>query len=1185
MNRSRPETSVTDFAAPLPRTGVHLIEASAGTGKTWTLSTLVVRAVTEQQIPISAMLLVTFTNDAANELRHRVRSRLYDALRGLESDDDRADDPLIAHLRGDHAADHVSRLRTISLLRTAIRDFDQATITTIHSFAQQLLRRAGLAHDPSFSLIADYSTVATDLIIDRLAEAALGNLLATGGLTNDMLPTPQQIVRGLQAARSRPGVRIRPDADDLKQRLSDFRDVLDALDAGDRDTAKQIWGTKTVPKETTVRNRIAAVEKEAAKARHVTAAVTEVAEALRERGELCFDDLLTEAATLIESSTALVEELQRRHRFVLVDEFQDTDRVQWAMLQRAFTTPLGEWAGPETPMPPAMILVGDPKQAIYRFRGGDLATYGRARSSADSTATLTTNFRSQEQLVAACNHLFSDAGFGSGATYEPVAAYRGPEPTIGAALSFRVLPIADAGVEETRRGIASDLAQQVSEMVAADPQLSYRDVVVLYNAHSHAPPIKWELERRGIPAVIAKGDTVLNSAALRYWRLLLSAMERPSDARRARAAALTPILGRTVAQVTNDDEVSQLQHDFVEFEHALSNRGVAFVAQRLLRRWRVAERLAASAEGERRLVDFEHLGELLHLASDGRGIAPSAALELLDELVLADPAIDETDMAADIMKRRLDTEIDQDVVRLMSVHASKGLEFPVVLAPTLWAASIAQSPLLYHDDSGPVLEYLARGDTQREKAVKPLARVERVEEARRLAYVALTRASRQTIVWWPDDDPEATKISDAGLAQILSDRSARTSTPPEAPVATLRALAAAEPGLVSVTTVEPGSVPVSSGAPAAGSAESDVALRQLGIASVTTSPDRSRGRLSFTSISKVAFPWDDDFTVDNPDPDVDDDEGSTDENPDEVLDQAHESEFADDTDDRDDYGADAPALVRLATLPAGREAGTRLHALFEHLDFASPASERRHHIAEFTADWLPADTPDLETINRGLDDVVTASLGPMLAGLRLADVTHADRLDEMQFDLPMRSDAHGAATLPALSDVLLTHLRSATAVDHHIRSWAQDLGDPARVVRLGGFLTGSIDLLWRYERTAEHGGQQPCYVVTDYKSNKIARWPEPLTDAVFAPERLVQEMIHGQYLLQALLYLVATHRFLAVRLNDYSPDTHLGPAAYLFVRGMTGAIDSEGQPHGVFLWRPPTACIEAVDSLLFEPLP
>jgi exodeoxyribonuclease V beta subunit len=269
-------------------------------------------------------------------------------------------------------------------------------------------------------------------------------------------------------------------------------------------------------------------------------------------------------------------------------------------------------------------------------------------------------------------------------------------------------------------------------------------------------------------------------------------------------------------------------------------------------------------------------------------------------------------------------------------------------------------------------------------------------------------------------------------------------------------------------------------------------------------------------------------------------------------------------------GDDALRMVvsPLSELPSGVRIGTVVHRVLEATDFAAADLE-----AELDSHAAPLDMLDIEPwppFVAGLRAAIETPLGPLLEGRRLRDLARGDRLDELDFELPLAGGdvPRGLFALEGIATVL----RDLPA-DDPLAAYADRLSDPALRHGLRGYLTGQIDLVARV-------GER--FTVIDYKSNRLAPSGEQLTAWHYRPVALAAEMVHAHYGLQALLYAVALHRYLRWRLRGYEPSRHLGGVGYLFLRGMTGPSVPvvDGTPCGVFVWQPPGALIEAVSDVL-----
>ncbi|MET0687527.1 MAG: UvrD-helicase domain-containing protein, partial [Solirubrobacteraceae bacterium] len=600
-----------DISGPLPR-GVTVLEASAGTGKTYTIAALAARYVAEGT-PLEQLLLVTFTRMATGELRERVRERLVSVEAGLtaalagvrpgEGDDE------VVRLLADGEPGEVEARR--ARLERALSDFDAATIATTHGFCQEVLSGLGLQGDmeAGAAVVEDISDllaeVVDDLYIRRFHRHGQPQFARAEALAIARL------------AVENPAAPIEP----------------------------QEAGPETVA---------------AMRVRLAEAARTELERRKRRLGVLTYDDLLTrlEGALTGPSGAANARRLRARYRVVLVDEFQDTDPVQWAIMRAAF----GD--GDTT-----LVLIGDPKQAIYAFRGADVYAYLDAARTAGANATLDVNWRSDQRLLDAYDALFASAQLGHpGIAYRTVSAAPpnaearlagAPE---GAPLRVRVLPRDDPAVALTPSGFASapaarelvarDVAGDIARLLGSGATLETRrndgttlctervapgDVAVLVRSHRTGAQVRAALAEAGVPAVIGGAGSVFATEPARDWLKLLDALERPANAVLAHTAALTPFLGWDAERVACASEESwgALHARLHEWAELLRTHGVASLAEAITAAERLPGRMLGTVEGERALTDLRHVGELLHEAATAEHLGATALAAWLRRRIAA----------------------------------------------------------------------------------------------------------------------------------------------------------------------------------------------------------------------------------------------------------------------------------------------------------------------------------------------------------------------------------------------------------------------------------------------------------------------------------------------------------------------------------------------------------------------
>ncbi|MGN6612794.1 MAG: 3'-5' exonuclease, partial [Angustibacter sp.] len=569
----------------------------------------------------------------------------------------------------------------------------------------------------------------------------------------------------------------------------------------------------------------------------------------------------------------------------------------------------------------------------------------------------------------------------------------------------------------------------------------------------------------------------------------------------------------------------------------------------------VAERLLRTRGGERALTDVRHVGQALHLASVRERLGVSALTDWLRRRI-----VEAGDDYAEDRSRRLET--DAAAVQVVTVHASKGLEFPVVYVPFGWDRFESRTPqtLRYHDSEGRRTIHVGGPDDPGYAVARERHLDEERGEDLRLLYVALTRARSQVVAWYT---PSSTSAGGPLSRVLLGDFTAGQQPPASVPTATddaiaarLHDLAGRSGGTVALETVEALPDAVRWSPPA-------LERGELSVGTFARRLDRSWRRTSYTALTAAAHDLAAEAAVAS-EPEV---TGTQDEH---ALNAAA-------ADVGQAQALDHPTPP-LADFPAGAAFGTLVHEVLEHVDTSAPdlAVELERACAAAGSARLPG--VDLAALASALEPVLRTPLGPLAGDRALADVPPADRLAELEFELPLAGGdrpAHAGITLAAVARLLTEHLAADDVfVDYPTR--LAEIG--ALSGRVRGYLTGSLDAVLRVR--GDDG--EPRYLVVDYKTNRLAPPETPLTTWHYRPQALVEAMTHAHYPLQLLLYSVALHRYLRWRQRDYDPERHLGGGLYLFVRGMCGPDTPrvDGVPAGVLAWRPPTPVVVELSALL-----
>ena len=1211
---------------PLAGAGRSLVEASAGTGKTWTIGVLYLRLLLEEKRTPREILVSTFTDAAAAELRERLRARLVWALEQAEGstvpDDAVGTDIVWLHARW---GDADQRRSDIARLRAAVASFDQAPVATLHALCSRILADHPFAAGSLFRALepADVGQLSRELSDD------LWRRLRQGDPETDPLAKATETV---EVTRAKLGEWLRallqPDTQvptfderallekfaflgELRTWIAATREVLaceanfnkscalrtrwgglvDALEAprehlgtllGDKkgrgvlDRAGAMTGISAAGKKDP---RIIALLEQTgqimrvldaldAQTRDVLASLAlaaflrllqqEAAALLAQRllatDRSTFDALLSSVREAVtpgpDGARPLADALHAAWPVAMVDEFQDTDPVQYAILDAIYRDARGAARG-------RLVMIGDPKQAIYRFRGGDVLTYQRAGQgvAAGDTLVLGTNHRSSRAYVDACNAFYALTGSslgpddGSGIRYESVAASARQDGTplrdrtgqpIERPLIIHLLGHGsqeeasreEASQEKNRttlglRACADQIARLLehAEWRIGEKPLQPSDIAVLLPSNANVQTLVRMLKLRGVPCVSSSRDrTVFDSAVARELRIVLHAVLHADEPASLRAALGTRLWGMSLGQLSAlaEDPVqwSALAHRFRQLHVLWSGRGPLAVINELLNH--AASRVLTTVEGERILTDLRHLGELLQAAAEpGRG-AESLLAWLADQ---TDAASRDGSGDADAAAIRL--ESDAHRVRVMTLHASKGLEFPVVFLPLMWNNRRVARGVRTVVDPHAGVRTLVLGGT--DSPADLIAQRQELEERYRLLYVALTRAIHACHLFAVGGDGEPAQEGESGMKFT------------DAPLK-LFARRLQAPGSGESAASEYAAIAWRSGwqlypgvmyRPAVGVA-APVQARPMPKAALRPLPRRH----SFSSLHDQHH----------------------------IASGSSESAAADEEPglgpeplvERDaQASASRTPHAQLEALGsvAGTDFGNAVHAIFERREFGRLLCDQE----ALVLDCLLAEgvrplgasvdalvTPLIERLQQVLDTPLGALDGPRLGALEPGDT-----VAEMQFDR-------------VLEGVSMAELRRV----------CREHGEPDLVPSidstLRGVLNGKIDLVFR------HAGR---YHVLDYKSNRLAPPGEPCLEH-YGPGTVHDAMNANGYRFQALLYAVAIDRYLRERLGrDYERSRHLGECWYLFVRA-TGLVLPSGEPCGVWRHRFDDGLLDAVQAVL-----
>ena len=1070
-----------------------VIEASAGTGKTYSVAALVAREIAlREDLRIGNILITTFTRNAAAELRDRVRRRMVQIADQLENGSPDDGDAILKVL----AEDVLSRNDMIRRLRRAVVEFDTATISTIHAVCNKVLGLAGLS---TMHLDGEDATnrLVLEAVNDALVESGVqGRIIAQG---NDA-----KLVSLIKAKLGSPRAELWFDrASKTAEQLAIYAELENL----------------------------------------VTDAVRRVQEMSAHSPS--YNDLLRRASEVVTSGKypAVVQAFKERFALAFVDEAQDTDMLQWELFTTTFDSVDDDRA---------LVTVGDPKQAIYGFRGADVVAYVDHRHG-KTLRTLAQNQRSDEYLIDGLNALFDQQTFGSEIQYIQVST---PERHQGSAIvGTKPLMLIDIGNIKSQGGLFRPVAQRVLEILsecqipvsANDPQGERRrvrpeDICVLVGRKGVGRNIERELRRFGVPAVSNGTESVMKSHIALAIRSLLEAMDRVSDLGRARVAVGTPFFGYTLTdpQILDDEMVAKWQEQIATWGNVLRRSGVAALSTAILRDGDIAQSLTSTVDAERYLADFAHVMDLLHEYTKGIPCNAAHALEVFGYL-------EKIEDLSEVVSRRV--ESDAAAVQIMTVHSAKGLQFPVVVVADLWKAKDAKL------DNAPVYTRVdGRGARTRvidigwaigeaDQSTKDAIMDASDEEKRRLLYVALTRAEHHLSVLYTSG--VGTK---AGLTPSIFDLCTNV-----------------EKAVQLVDKVERRGVDALAKAQRY-RASSESSQAQLELANAPASVVQSYRRTSFTGITKRQEAREGNSKVAG----FIGEESGQDES---LIDMsllgvgAHQY-AANDVPAGLPEGVDMP----LARVPGGTYFGRVMHKVYEVIDTSKDLREEVTRAIDIHASSALL-RPFRDQLIEGVIASCRTPLGMPFNGMALADIAPIDRLSELEFEMSLANLSKGV-----LASDIGKALKVSLETDDLLYAYADSLSDSSFDIPLAGLLNGSIDAMIRVQ--AEDGS--PRLFITDYKTNRLDGDEDVSLIEAYAPERLVAAMEHHHYPLQALLYGTAIYRMLRWRQPALNADEVIAGVAYFFVRGMVGVEspkDAHGMPYGVFQWKAPVGLWEKLSNL------
>jgi exodeoxyribonuclease V beta subunit len=1180
----------------LPLSGVRLIEASAGTGKTYTITSLYLRLIIGHQCKALSpenILVVTFTRAATEELRDRIRGRLKQALADFSNT--QSNDPVIEMIRSQLDQEKIQAAK--QRLKDALQLMDLAAIYTIHGFAQKLLRQHAVEANVSgdFELIINEA----DILIQAVQDVWRSSIYPLKGETLSLIinqwNSPETLLKQTRNLLYRDvDFHLGETPGDFETAAKNYNSAKDQLQeqwqvngeyfineiksnkdlngtfgkgigtkinnielffAGQKVTSKDLL---TALNSFTHAGLVKSIKKNGDPINHslsdyfqkvsdyhepyhkakdyelriwrisLTKKIKQRLMLLKERKLIvATDDLLTNLNYALDKheDSQLADPIRKQYPVAMVDEFQDTDAAQYALFRKLYVNTSSDQSGFIDKESLALFMIGDPKQAIYKFRGADIFTYIKAKNEVTKGYNLDTNYRSTEGMVRAVNTIFTQ--------HNKPFIYDNDIPFISVkakdnadrlkingqqqkALSWKYINTdqkeissASALVEE----LAQDCAEQISVLLNTSDQggavlannenqlekLKAKDIAVLVRSGRQAQIVKNALTQRGVGCVYVGQDNVFESAEAQGLLMLLQAVHGLSE-RKYRNAIAHPIWQLSLAELQqcfdNEEKWEQQLEQLYSAHNTWTKQGIMPMIMTWLHHRQLPQAWLTNTDGERILTNMMHLAELLQeTTSDVQGM--QGLMTWFDQQVTGS-------LLGDGDQKQLRLESDSNLVQIVTVHKSKGLEYPIVFLPYCWNGTESKDEIFFDQDADQLMCDLA-GD------FKPARIQEGLAEEVRLLYVGLTRAATKCYVSIPTL-PIAKgshllnkSIMDSALKYVLFGDLGKSEVPNiwDYLSALDSDVFSNDPVLDSITVINQTTT------------ESALSARKY-----TGRIKRDWQLSSFSSLVRhhhaphtVRFNLDDDGVNNNSD------------NIDDTVDKLVEDQFS---------------------FPKGAHAGNFLHTLLENVDFTClPENMDQQVLDKLVIELLTRfgiEQKWLAVTKQWLTVILTSPLSH--PGLSLTKLTDDLKQVEMEFYFPISK----------LSSVDFNRLLNQYSV----------LDCPVNDVdfrTIKGMMKGFIDLTFCWDDQ---------YFILDYKSNHLGH---EFSDYQF--EKLELAMADHRYDIQLVLYTLALHRLLRLRLSNYDYDQHIGGGYYLFLRGLN--LDNN---LGQFFHKPERGLIEALDELI-----
>lgn len=1159
------------FEAPLQ--GVSLVEASAGTGKTYNIASLFVRTILEKELMPANILVLTYTEAATSELKKRLRTRIKESIKALETGI--ANDNFLIELikRYDRSS--------ITLLTQALYKFDEAQISTIHGFCQRILSEQSLAFDVSsdFEILPNSHDLLLE-IIDEYWRSIINDTTSDFSLSlqeylSELGYSPDKLLETIHPIIGKPYIELVPDLSSLEDFFDEYeklktsffklktvlkseegviREVLgqevlnkrtynknkfiyldrilnwidseiapikpvDKLEIFGSDIYQKVAQGESIPelKSTSyvdtylnISDRMRLLEqvflKESAKK-----IISRFEEEKKRKDVLTYDDLLIKVSERISNgSVELIQKLRERYPVALIDEFQDTDPIQYSIFNTIY----------QSDADTCLFMIGDPKQAIYSFRGADIHTYLKAKRTAgvEQTYSLFHNYRSSKKVIQAVNSFFScspkpfilndlgfvKAGFPEEKQEDENILNKGGKEVHP--LQFIYSKEEGKGVGKLRTNISNSIASEIVALLTDDytingERVKENDIAVLVRKNFQAMEIQRFLRKRGIKSIIKSQESVFQTRESDELYIILSSIFDGSYEAGIRSALATEMIGYSAEQIyelfNNESEWGKIYLDFIELKTLWKEQSFSILMDEVSSRFNIEENLGSYVDSERKITNFYHLIELLRKEAQKGSLNP---FDLISYFKRRRIEGEQTKNDEELVR----LESDDELVQIITSHTSKGLEYPIVFCPYLWEGLrlTDQKVFQFHDDSIPFLDIGTNGEQRIRN--RGLSLESELAENIRLTYVSLTRAKSACIIYLSDSKGSefsalASLVEGPAIVKNrINDKLSLTNTE-------YKKNHSSE-SFKMIDLIRKMSI------------DSNIGFREPHFSNdkLTSSPNTSPEEyslLDFTRDDLFDYPKVTSFSS---------------------LQLSGKREAAFLEKEGFDYDEIASSTeielyeeLNQFNLPKGTNTGLLLHSIFEEIVFNDPKTVIP--VVETLLTRYGFDPKWNNTVTQLVYDSLNHNLKDELS---LGKLEPRDCLVEMEFHFPVKG-----LSLGKMMKIIRNEKNSI-----HIDS-------------IRGFMKGFIDLIFKVGDS---------YYILDYKSNFLGDSFEDYNSL-----SLVNEIVHSNYDVQYYIYTTALHRLLSKTVKDYSYEKNFGGVFYLFLKGVKKGKEGSG----VFFDKPDSSVI------------